>query len=237
MTKLDLTYVEEIIFKMWKEEFKIDDDDEPTILRTLTVIRERIKESAYHEAGHFVARLFVSLQDFHILSVSIISNDERSGHVMCGSGYAEHHLDEMSPNEQRYNGYRLLLVIFAGLGSVMIMNNSEHETLFDYLDEEDPEVLMCDIDIEGSDISRAKKTAKILSRPYMPDYRILFMAAKWTLEMLRIPAVWNAVEKVTELLMSKGEITNENDEISNLIKTLNVPRAENMPKWRRRIYG
>ena len=62
------------------------------------------------------------------------------------------------------------------------------------------------------------------------------MTAKWTLEMLRIPAVWNAVETIAEILISKGEIPNENEEMSNLRKILNVPSAMNIPKWFQRIY-
>ena len=47
------------------------------------------------------------------------------------------------------------------------------------------------------------------------DLNLLYysdMTVEWTLEMLRMPAMWNTVEAIAEMLISMGEITTNGDE-------------------------
>lgn len=232
MTNKSLTDVENIMFQMWENEFGVEPNEREKVL---SIIRDRIKETAYHEAGHFIARLFVGLQDTSIRSISIIPNELTSGRVICGNGQVEHYIDQMPKIIQRYDGYRILIVLFAGLGSVMFMNGSEYESIFDYLWEEEPDVAV-DADEDGTDLWRAERIARILSKPHFSKDQILGLTANWTLEMLKIPAVWSAIETLAEILVSRGEIV-DYDEITQLVHDLNVPTMRDLPKWIRRILG
>lgn len=90
--------------------------------------------------------------------------------------------------------------------------------------------------MEGTDYFRASRIATIMEKPHMPAHRILSLADKWTMEMLTIPVVWNAVETVADKLLELGEINGE--ELSNIIDTstgFEVDFYRKLPKWRRRF--
>ena len=53
--------------------------------------------------------------------------------------------------------------------------------------------------------------------------------------MLMIFSVWNAIATVAKILLSKGEITNKNEEITDLRFSLDVPRYFKFSKWKRRL--
>jgi len=236
MANRELTEVEKRFAKEWfdKSEIKYDVNFDDVDSLNIKFFRELIKETAYHEAGHFIARVFTGLELSHVKLISIIPDKENLGRMRGERAFAETCLNQMPPSVQRVQGIQLLLEIYAGYGSVML-NKSEYKSLVEYLWEEEEEAM--DDDNEGFDINRAQEICEIMSRPYMPKERIHRLAQMWTMEMLRIPEVWNAVETVAEILISKGEITRENDEISNLIMTLNVTNIYRLAKWRRRIFG
>lgn len=202
----------------------------------LKFFRKLMVGTAYHEAGHLVARMFTDLEFSHIQLVSIIPDRINNGRMIYERSFVQRFIEHVPIQIQRSQGYCLLLDFFAGHASMMIMNKSECETLFDYF--RDEEYCEEEFDEKGSDLYRAERIANILARPHFSTGRILGMTASWTLEMLRIPTVWNAVKTIAEMLLSKGEITNENREtFSDLRRTLNVPMVMKMPKWSRRIYG
>ncbi len=233
------TDVEQRVMENWHNGSEIKDDvnyDDPSSIN-IKFFRGLMKETAYHEAGHLVARMFTGLEFSHVQLVSIIPDKVTNGQMRCERPFTELYLEQVPMAQmQRSQGYSLLLELFAGYGSVMVIEQSECETLWEYFYEE----LYIDEEYyeDGSDLCRADRIAGILSRPHFSKDRILGMTAGWTLEMLKMPAVWNAVETIAEILISKGEITNENIEIfSDLRRTLNVPMVMKMPKWSRRIYG
>lgn len=230
----ELTDVEKKVMESWSKYDPINDASRPV---NIPFFRDLMINVAYHEAGHLVARIFTDLEFSHIKLVSIIPDKVTNGRMRSERPFAERHIEHVPIQVQRSEGYSLLLEIFAGYGSVMIMENSEYENLWDYLYDE----LMIDEEYyeEGTDLCRADRIASILSRRYFSKDRILGMTAQWTMEMLRIPAIWNAVEAIAAMLISQGEITTAgNDEVfSNIRKELNVPRAVKIPKWSRRLYG
>lgn len=238
MINKELTDAEQRFIENWYRESEIKYDvncAEPSFA-DLKFFRNLMIETAYHEAGHLVARMFTGQEFSHIQLVSIIPDEISNGQVRCERSFTERYLEQVPIQVQRSQGYNLLLELFAGYGSTMIMENLECETLWEYFNEE----LYIDDEYyeEGTDLCRAERIANILSRPHFSKNRILDMTANWTLEMLHMPAIWNAVKTIAAILISEGEITNENVEVfSDLRRTLNVPSLMRIPRWSRRIYG
>ena len=71
----------------------------------------------------------------------------------------------------------------------------------------------------------------------MPVNRIINLADKWTLEMLRIPAVWNVVETVADKLIKQGKIKrNACHKLSEMADDSNFPQILELKKWKRRLF-
>jgi hypothetical protein len=193
-----------------------------------------MRENAYHEAGHYVARCFTGLEFSHVMFLSIIPDERNTGRMRCERCITECKLESFSPSLQRPNGRKLLLEILAGAGVAIRIDDEEEEreSILDYWEEYfDDEKYM-----EGTDYFRAHRIATIMEKPHMPAYRILSLADKWTMEMLAIPVVWNAVETVAGKLLELGEIKAE--ELFNIIDTctgFEVDFYRKLPKWRRRF--
>jgi hypothetical protein len=193
-------------------------------------VRESMRRTAYHEAGHFAARLFTQLEVSHVVSISIIGNKKLAGYVRVERSYTYSSLKSYPPPSQRIQGGMLLLEMLAGSGAEMILFQSEERgSIFDYWEGNTGD----DSDEEGTDFFKAFRIAEIMAKPYMPVNRILKLADKWTLEMLRIPAVWKAVETVAGKLIKQGEIAH--DELYDLVDDSVYPNIIDLPKWRRRF--
>jgi hypothetical protein len=193
-----------------------------------SAIRESMRRTAYHEAGHFAARLFTRLELSHVLAISIIGNEKFAGYVRAERNFTESNLESEPPPLQRSRGRMLLLENLAGSGAeIMLDQPEEWESIFAYLEVEWN-------DEEGTDLSRALRIAKIMAKPFMPVGRILKLADKWTLEMLSIPTVWNVVETVAGKLIKHGEIMNE--ELYAMADDSNFPTIYHLSEWRRRIW-
>lgn len=230
----ELTNVEKTVIESWSKYDPIHDASRPV---NIAFFRDMMKRTACHEAAHLVTRMFTGLEASHVQLVSIIPDRKTNGRMRCERPFAERYLQHVPFQLQRSQGYCLLLEYLAGYGATMIMEGPECETLWDYLCDE----LAIDDEWyeEGTDLYRADRIAGILSRPHFSKDRILGMTGQWTLEMLRIPAIWDAVEAIAAMLISQGEITTAgNDEVfSNIQKDLDVPQAMKIPKWFRRLYG
>jgi hypothetical protein len=196
-------------------------------------LRKLIKEVAYHEAGHFAARLFTDLDLCHLVDISIIPKDGTLGRLNSKKAYDECSLRLYPLHFQRMVGRILLLEYLAGHGAEMILYESEGwETIADYCN-----FHYC-CDDERSDVHTAYRTALFIDVLYMPFRRTLRLADRWTLEMLRIPALWSVVEFMAGKLIEKGEITNENGELSDLVNMLYpyVPKFYELRRWNPRLY-
>lgn len=199
-------------------------------------IRKIIRETAYHEAGHYVARCFTGLETSHVMLVSIIPDKINNGRVRCERPITELSLESYPPSLQRCNGMMLLLELLAGAGAALRIDDEERgvESIFDYWEEEYFEYR----EQEGTDKFRAFRIATIVKKPYMSADRILNLADKWTMEMLAIPDVWSAVETLANKLLEQGEIKGE--ELEDMVYTLErggfkIPYYLTLPKWRRRL--
>lgn len=198
------------------------------------IIRNSMKKVAYHEAGHFAARLFTQLESSHVLEISIIGNSKRAGYVRSERNYTESTLKSYPPPLQRCNGYILLLNKLAGFGAEAILSQSEEwDSIFDYCECEYGD---CGYE-EETDFYRALQIAKIMTKHFMPANMILNLANKWTLEMLKIPAVWNVVEIVADKLIKQGKITtNACQKLSGMAYDSNFPKICELTKWKRRLF-
>jgi len=230
MTTKDLTKVEKRFAKNWYEKGDMKYDPQNIDIK---FIREIMGKTAYHEAGHFGANVFTDFDHDLIMSISIIPDERIYGRVRYEHSIVERYFD-IYPNKYFY-GYMLLLEMFAGYGAQMIHKKAKYNNLIDYLYEEQDEEWEDYSDDERLDIHRARRIASIMSKPYWSKDKIIFRAAKWTMEMLNIPSVWNAVDTTAKILLSKGEINNENEEITDLRFSLDVPKFSNIPKWEKRL--
>ena len=201
------------------------------------MIRGSMKRVAYHEGGHFAARCFTMLELSHVTEISIIGNENNAGYVRSERNFTEQGLESYPPPLQRSNGYMLLLKDLAGYGAEMILDKSEEwGSIFEYYDSMYGDDWYGERE-EGTDFYTAEQIAKIMSKPFMRDYRTLNLASKWTLEMLRIPAVWNIVATVADKLIKRGEINgNACEKLLNMAWDSEFPSIHNLPKWKRRIF-
>jgi len=194
-----------------------------------------MRENAYHVDGDYVAKCFTGLEHFHVMFLSIIPDKMNKGRMRCERCYTELSLDGYEPSLQRSNGRMLLLEHLAGAGVEIRIDGEEGwESILEYWGDCFSEQR----DTEGTDYFRAHRIATIMEKPHMPAGRILNLADKWTMEMLTIPVVWNAVETVAGKLLELGEIKGE--ELENMVwgwkkEGLKVPFYRDLPKWRRRF--
>lgn len=232
----ELTEVEKAFAIAWFDHPDISLVYDPNNSHYRQAIRKFMRETAYHEAGHYVARCFTGLEFSHVTLLSIIPDKINNGRMRCERCIAESTLESFPPSLQRCNGRMLLLENLAGAG-VAIRIDDEYEDcksiLYywdNYFDDEKY--------TEGTDYFRASRIATIIEKPHMPVQRILNLADQWTMEMLTIPFVWNAVETFAGKLLELGEIKGE--ELINMVYTsmevgFKVPLYLELPKWRRRL--
>jgi hypothetical protein len=204
-------------------------DVSPSSPRYWPMVRDAMRDTAFHEAGHVVARVFTQLEVNHILHVSIIPDEHTLGHARVERPITERILSMLPGYLTRCDGRRLLIELFAGDGATMRVNgNSEsYWSILEEMQERDED------EIEESDCFRILRIARIMSHPHMPEHRILRLAESWTKEMLDIPEVWTAIERFAKALIGRGTI-DDRGEIHALTK--GVPNVFNLPKWRRRLF-
>jgi len=190
-----------------------------------SILRDHMRETAYHEAGHVAARAFTGLELSHVISVSIIPEPDSSGRVSARAPVTEMLLGCYPPTLAWHQGHMLLLEILAGRGVQARMDGVDPSWIVDGTDEEDEE--------EGQDIWRANRIARIMARRSWHMWRVLDRAARWTSEMLHVPAVWACVETIAGLLLERGTIE-DRDGLLRIM--LEVPHAVSLPKWRHRLF-
>ena len=188
-------------------------------------IREMMRRTAYHEAGHIAAHMFVGSEPTHVELVTILSDGASAGFariINYGMIYLETPLEPM----KRVNGRRLLLGILAGRGAEALVTVPEKRT--DILDEDSEEW-----EKEGTDLFDAKRVADMMARPGMSATRVLAQAEKWTIEMLALPDVRKCIEELANRLLEHGTI-DDLDEIMDACAGI-FNAWEKLPKWRRRL--
>jgi len=198
----------------------------------LSFVRREIEIIAHHEAAHVAARMFTGLEIGHITLVSIMPDAASNtlGRERSERNFSELTLEAAPWPFKRSRGRSLLLHCLAGVGAENRLKNEGRGALAE-------EVLYQDCETweeEGSDFYRAKKIAEILARPGVPAHRVLELAAIWTEEIIALPPVWTAVERIAAMLLEEGEI----DDIGQIFKVCDgfIDSAYRLPRWRRRLY-
>ena len=190
-------------------------------------LRLQMRIVAYHEAGHVVARMFTGTEFSHVVRLSIIPNDGSLGRETTERCTEEATLEICHEARKQSTGRVLLITLLAGRGAIAHLSGHDHR--FRILDADDEEWK-----IEGSDLFRAARIAKIMAGTDQPHWPLLQDAEKWTTEIMDIPMVWKCVERLADRLIEDGSIEGDAimdwcDEVSLLGITL--------PEWKRRLYG
>lgn len=188
--------------------------------------RQDVYETAYHEAGHVVARMFTGYEAAHHLYATIIPDAVSLGRERSGPGLRLEAYADFPEQVKRSALRQSLLHILAGRAAqYRVALKNEREDILDWDSEE--------CYSEGTDLFRADLIASILARKHMPKDRILALAEKWTVEMLAIPKVWVATKTIAEELLKTGTI--EADRTFNLCEPISN-LSFRLPLWKKRLH-
>jgi len=194
----------------------------------IAYLRGMIRTSAFHEAGHVVAKMFLGLEPSHVSRVSIVPNKETNGRVSVERIMDKKMVNRLPPELKRMTVMKLLIDYLAGRGVEFRLALEKRDKDYGILDPDTE-----DWDTEGSDLFEANRVAELIVRPYRPARRVLKQAEKWTLEMLDIPVVWRTVETLADVLTKDGSIES-NKAISGYCENI-FCIGISLPKWKRRL--
>jgi len=190
-------------------------------------VRQQTREAAFHTAGQVASRMFLRLDVGHIISASIIPDNETLGRVMYHRNFFDEILKTYPENVKQHQGRILLINELAGrAASYRVATDFTREDILDSDSEE--------WSIDDPAIITARRISSIMARPGMPQNRILRLAEKWTIEMLAIPQVWAATERVAGALLEKGNLTTAN--VDNLCGEI-AGLSHRIPRWRERLHN
>lgn len=189
--------------------------------------RQRIYETAFHEAAHSVARMFTGHEASHVQFVTIIPDNETVGKERS-SRHTGLSMLAAYPDYLRQCPVRcLLLCMLAGRAAEhRVASEETREDILDFDSEE--------WDLPGADLYRANELSLMLARPHMPQNRILKLAEKWTVEMMEIPQVWLATENLAAALLKTGTV--DGDGIFELCENV-LDLSMRLSVWRKRIHA
>lgn len=200
-------------------------------------LRNTIKKTAYHEAGHYAASWFMgSTSTSPVHHISIIPENGSIGRICYDSFLPEWWIESVPPPLRRTYRLMYLLEIMAGSGASIIAGSIKNESILTclYLDVLSLNGEKTKASKTEPDGLKAYRIVRQLEKSYMPMGRIISLAEKWTMEMLHISAVWNVVETVARKLIKHGIVMDrelrviEDDSLSSGIY--------NYVKWKRRIF-
>ena len=215
------THVANLVLQGWEREFG------PAVDAKRKLLLRRTKEIAFHEAGHVAARMFTGQDASHVLSVSIIPDADTLGRETSERNISEIIFGAYPELVRELIGRKLLIRLLAGRAAAYrIAHADDREEIVDYYNEE--------CEIEGTDLFRANHISSLMVRKYMPQHRILHLAAKWAVEMFEIPQVWKTTKKVANALLQNGEI--EPSQIFELCSEI-LNMSFRLPVWRNRLSG
>jgi len=171
--------------------------------------------------------MFTGQDASHVLSVSIIPDADTLGRETSERNISEIIFGAYPELVRELIGRKLLIRLLAGRAAAYrIAHADDREEIVDYYNEE--------CEIEGTDLFRANHISSLMVRKYMPQHRILHLAAKWAVEMFEIPQVWKTTKKVANALLQNGEI--EPSQIFELCSEI-LNMSFRLPVWRNRLSG
>jgi hypothetical protein len=185
------------------------------------------RSTAYHEAGHVVARMFTGLEASHILKVTIKPEGDKLGYERSERCLAETTLHVWPRPYRTQVGRALLLCTLAGRGAEFRAGDAYGEEILD-----GDAIWMAEDDI-SHDLTRATRISQSMASPHVGAWRHLKLAEKWVLEMLDISEVWQTAETLAEMLL-KRETLDDPEEILSTCEPI-MSQALTIPKWKRRL--
>lgn len=172
------------------------------VLRTLSLRRLRalmacqLQTVACHEAGHVVAKAFLT-ENFHrIRFVTIIPGRGCMGRVYGGPTFTLPELKSMPPLSRRPIAITQMIIALAGPIAVALADGEDPASLLE--------------NEENKEISSVMETAALIATPGWPAYRITRMVMGWTEEMLALPPVLESVVNLSALLLNRGRLDDWN---------------------------
>ncbi len=202
----------------------------------IDLIRQSLKEKAYHEAGHAVTNAFFEGDVSHFKEVSIIPNQDRMGQFARERVLAFDSILKNYPSGLIWVKGKMRIIHFLGGRVAESIVSDSVEPLEEAVDESAWAFTDCSSEKEwrdGTDEGIALTTAEMIARRGWPPLRILFMMERWAHEFFEIPPVWGVVKSLAQKLISFGEITDIN-EYGNIIEPI-LFQWPAYPKWRSRF--
>lgn len=202
--------------------------DTPERRVTLRGLRLLIRLTAYHEAGHVVARMFTGLEFSHVVRVSVVPDDGTLGRETTERCTEEATIEICPSAAQKQSiGRRLLIALLAGRGAIACLSGDDSRA---YILRSNPEEWA----MEGSDLFRAYRVAGIIAGTSGDPWHALEEAEEWTTEMLDMPVVWQAVRRLAGRLIKDGSI--EGGAIMDICDKV-LLLGLSLPEWQRRLHA
>jgi hypothetical protein len=198
----------------------------PEVIPNPQGVRRLMKGVAFQEAAHVAADAFTGVWAGNILRVSILPDVVALGRRTRRGIPEERFLGGLPSPIKKSRGCRLLLYHLAGRAArLRVLGKKYFRSI---LEPDSAEWLNGEIDLQ-----RANALATIMSHPGLSAKRILELAAKWTNEMLDLPAVWDAVKSLAQALLERGTV---DDPIHLNARTSGILYLSlELPRWRRRF--
>lgn len=136
---------------------------------------------------------------------------------------------EACPSEAQKQsiGRRLLITLLGGRGAIARLCGGNSR---DYILHVAPE----EWEMEGSDVFRAERVARIMAGASRPYWHFLQEAGKWTTEIMDIPVVWQGVKRLAGRLIKDGSI--DGDAIMDSCDDVSL-MGLSLRRWKRRLYA
>lgn len=224
-----LTDVERKIFDVWARQVP-----GLSIESNIDYLRERAKQTAYHEAGHAAANAFFGDGFFEFKRISIIPNSNEMG--SCEIDFYNFPWENMPPVIQQSAGYMKIIYHLSGRvaesrvgGDIDPIGEAAEEDAWENEGFDSEENWR-----KRTDAGKALTLAEIFSRPKWPPHRILNMLEGWTNEFIDLSDVWHAIESIAKKLLAEGEIA-DSDTYDKFVGAI-VFQGQKSPGWRERLW-
>lgn len=165
--------------------------------------RPRLREIAYHEAGHVAVDAFFWLTYGHIHYVTILTKGTAAGHFIR---------ERVLPASCRQEAWKQMMVSLGGWCAAQ-RSKPDGLAVADYISDRTAELDdndLWDWETDLPDISTDEgsvwRLATALASRSWPRDRIIRQGVAWTFEVLEAPEVWQSVETAAADLLMRGSI-------------------------------
>jgi uncharacterized protein YjhX (UPF0386 family) len=198
---------------------------------TLRAVKLLTRLTAYHEVGHVAGRMFTGLEASHCVRMTIIPTGDTFGRVTADDCFDETMIESYPPAMIQRIGMQLLIELLAGRGSIARLSGKNRSDSLECIIHNNPD----EWEIEGSDVFKSLRVARIMAGQNGDPWKVLMKAAKWTREMFDIPLVWQTVETLVGILLKDGSIEGNEVIMEKCDKIYMLGFL--MPDWKKRLMG